>query len=139
MANDGLLFRPIGKVHAKFQTPSVAIALEAGLGVLFVLAGTFERLADTFVTAIVPFYALAVAAIYPLRRREGYQPIFRALGYPIVPMIFILATIFLLGAALIDPVSRGPTAGVLGVILLGIPVYYFVVLPRAENESRDSA
>ena len=138
MANDGLLFRPIGKVHAKFQTPSVAIALEAGLGVLFVLAGTFERLADTFVTAIVPFYALAVAAIYPLRRREGYQPVYRALGYPIVPMIFILATIFLLGAALIDPVSRGPTAGVLGVILLGIPVYYFVVLPRAERESRDS-
>jgi len=128
MANDGLLFRPIGKVHPKFQTPSVAIALEAALGVVFVLAGTFESLADTFVTAIVPFYALAVAAIYPLRRREGYQPVFRALGYPIVPMIFILATIFMFGAALIDPQSRGPTAAVLGVILLGIPVYYLVVL-----------
>jgi Gamma-aminobutyrate permease and related permeases len=135
MANDGLLFRPIGRVHWRFQTPSVAIALEAGLGVLFVLAGTFESLADTFVTAIVPFYALAVAAIYPLRRRPGYQPVFRALGYPVVPMVFVLATIFLLGSALIDPTSRIPTMAVLGVILLGIPVYYFVVLPRARAES----
>ncbi|MBA3645064.1 MAG: amino acid permease, partial [Gemmatimonadaceae bacterium] len=135
MANDGLLFRPIGRVHPKFQTPSVAIALSAGLGVLFVLAGTFERLADTFVTAIVPFYALAVAAIYPLRRREGYQPAFRAPGYPVIPMIFILATIFLLGAALIDSQSRGPTAAVLGVILVGIPVYYFIVLPSAKRDS----
>lgn len=135
MANDGLLFRPIGRVHSRFQTPSVAIALEAGLGVLFVLAGTFERLADTFVTAIVPFYALAVAAIYPLRRRAGYHPAYRALGYPVVPMVFVLATIFLLGAALIDSTSRVPTLAVLGVILLGIPVYYFIVLPRAGRET----
>jgi len=130
MANDGLLFRPIGRVHPKFETPSVAIVVESVLGVAFVLAGTFERLADTFVIAIVPFYALAVAAIYPLRRREGYQPVFRALGYPVAPMVFVLATIFLLGSALLDPTSRVPTLGVLGVILLGIPVYYFIVQRR---------
>jgi Amino acid transporters len=129
MANDGLLFRPIARVHPRYQTPSVAIGLGAVLGVAFVLAGTFESLADTFVTAIVPFYALAVAAIYPLRRRTGYQPVFRALGYPVVPMVFVLATIFLLGAALIDTTSRIPTVAVLGVILLGIPVYYFVASP----------
>ena len=135
MANDGLLFKSVGRVHRRFQTPSVAIALEAGLGMVFVLAGTFERLADTFVTAIVPFYALAVAAIYPLRRRAGYQPAFRALGYPVVPMVFVLATVFLLGSALIDPTSRTPTMAVLGVILVGIPVYYLVVLPRANRDA----
>ena len=132
MANDGLLFRPIGKVHPKFQTPSVAIALEAALGVVFVLAGTFESLADTFVTAIVPFYALAVAAIYPLRRRDGYQPAFRALGYPVVPMIFILATLFLLASAVIDEGSRVPTLVVLGVVLSGIPFYYLFI-PRKKR------
>lgn len=133
MANDGLLFKPIGKVHAKFQTPNVAIALEAGLGVLFVLAGTFERLADTFVTAIVPFYALAVAAIYPLRRRAGYNPPVKALGYPVVPMVFVLATIFLLGSAIIDPASRFPTLSVLGVVLAGVPFYY-LLLGREKSE-----
>jgi basic amino acid/polyamine antiporter, APA family len=123
MAADGLLFKPIAIVHKRFQTPGVAIALEAGLGVVFVLLGTFEQLADTFVTAIVPFYALAVAAVFVFRRR-GYRPPFRVPGYPVVPAIFIVATILLLGNAIVDPTSRVPTLGVLGVILLGIPVYY---------------
>ena len=125
VAEDGLLFRPIATVHPKFQTPSVAIALSAGLGVLFVLLGTFEQLADTFVTAIVPFYALAVGSVFIFRRRAGYNPSFRVPGYPVVPAIFILATILLLGNAIVDPTSRVPTLAVLGVILIGIPVFYF--------------
>src|SRR6202171_6302940 len=124
MAADGLLFKPIAKVHRKFQTPGVAIALEAARGVLFFLLGTFEQLADTFVTAIVPFYALAVAAVFVFRRRQGYQPPFRVPGYPVVPAIFIVATLLLLGNAIVDPSSRVATLGVLGVILLGIPIYY---------------
>jgi amino acid transporter len=99
--------------------------------VLFVLLGTFEQLADTFVTAIVPFYALSVAAVFVLRRRPGYQPPFRVPGYPVVPAIFIVATILLLGNAIIDSSSRFPTLAVLGVILLGIPVYY-ATRPRSE-------
>ena len=124
MAADGALFKPIAIVHPRFQTPSVAIALEAGLGVVFVLLGTFEQLADTFVTAIVPFYALAVAAVFILRRKPDYQPPFRVPGYPVVPAIFIVATILLLGNAIIDPSSRVATLAVIGVILLGIPVYF---------------
>jgi basic amino acid/polyamine antiporter, APA family len=124
MAADGLLFKPVATVHKRFQTPSVAIGLEAGLGVLFVLVGTFEQLADTFVTAIVPFYALAVGAVFVLRRRPEYKPPFRVPGYPVVPAIFIVATIMLLGNAIVDPTSRAATLAVVGVILLGIPVYY---------------
>src|SRR5215210_19071 len=124
MAADGLLFRPVATVHKKFQTPSVAIGLEAGLGVLFVLLGTFEQLADAFVTAIVPFYALAVGSVFIFRRRPGYNPTFRVPGYPVVPAIFILATVLLLGNAIVDPSSRVPTLAVLGVILLGIPIFY---------------
>jgi amino acid transporter len=133
MAADGLLFKPIAVVHRKFQTPGVAIGLEAALGVVFVLLGTFEQLADTFVTAIVPFYALAVAAVFVFRRRPAYQPPFRVPGYPVVPAIFIVATILLLGNAIVDPGSRIATLGVLAVILLGIPVYY------ATRRSRRSA
>jgi amino acid transporter len=93
---------------------------------LFVLIGTFEQLADTFVTAIVPFYALAVAAIFVFRRRADYNPPFRVPGYPVVPAIFIIATVLLLGNAIIDPSSRWPTLGVLGVILAGIPIFFLV-------------
>jgi basic amino acid/polyamine antiporter, APA family len=135
VAEDGLLFKPIATVHPKFQTPSVAIALSAGLGVLFVLLGTFEQLADTFVTAIVPFYALAVGSVFIFRRRAGYNPSFRVPGYPVVPALFIVATILLLGNAIIDPSSRVPTLAVLGVILLGIPVFYVSKGRRAADGS----
>ena len=123
-AADGLLFKPIARVDRRFQTPGVAIWLSATLGVIFVLAGTFEQLADTFVTAIVPFYALAVGAIFVLRRRPDYRPPFRVPGYPVVPAIFIVATILLLGNAIVDPASRLATLAVLGTVLIGIPVYY---------------
>ena len=123
-AADGLLFKPIARVHPRFKTPSVAIILEAMLGVLFVLVGTFEQLADAFVTAIVPFYALAVASVFVLRRRPDYAPPFRVPGYPVVPAIFIVATLLLLGNAIIDPASRYPTLAVLGVIVVGIPVFF---------------
>jgi APA family basic amino acid/polyamine antiporter len=133
-AADGLLFKPIARVDRRFQTPSVAIWLSATLGVIFVLAGTFEQLADTFVTAIVPFYALAVAAIFVLRRRADYRPPYRVPGYPVVPAIFIVATILLLGNAIIDPVSRVPTLIVMGVILLGIPVFFLTKSRRAADD-----
>ncbi len=127
MAEDGLLFKPIATVHRKFRTPSVAISLSAALGVIFVLLGTFEQLADTFVTAIVPFYALAVGSVFAFRRRADYQPPFRVPGYPVVPAIFIVATVLLLGNAILDPTSRWPTIGVLATILVGIPIYYLTL------------
>lgn len=127
MADDGLLFRKIADVHPRYQTPYVAIALAAVLGIAFVLLRTFEQLADTFVTAILPFYALGIAAIFPLRRRAGYDPPFRVPGYPVVPLLFVLATIYLLVNALIDPTSRWATVAVLGIIVVGIPVYYATV------------
>jgi basic amino acid/polyamine antiporter, APA family len=127
MADDGLFFRPVARVHPRFGTPYVSILLATALGILFVLLRTFEQLADIFVTAIVPFYALAVAAIFVLRRRAGYAPPFRTPGYPVVPALFILATLFLLGNAILDPTSRWGTLAVLGIILVGIPVYYLTV------------
>ena len=133
MADDGLFFRRVASVHPRFGTPYVSIMLATVLGVLFVLLRTFEQLADIFVTAIVPFYALAVGAVFVLRRRAGYNPPFRTPGYPVVPALFILATLFLLGNAIVDPTSRWGTLAVLGIIVLGIPVYYLTVGRRAAH------
>ena len=126
------VFGGLRKVHPRFATPHVAISVAAVLGAVFVLVGTFERLADAFITAIVPFYALSVAAVYRFRRRPEYNPPFRVPGYPVVPAIFIAATLYLLLNALIDPSSRWPTAGVLAVVLAGIPVYWLTT-PRSER------
>jgi len=131
MAADGLFFRSLAAVHPRLKTPYVAIALNAALGVTFVLLRSFEQLADTFITAIVPFYALAVAAVFRLRARPGYAPAFRVPAYPFVPALFILAAFYLLGSALIDASSRWPTAAVLLVTIAGVPVYHLTVARRA--------
>ena len=127
MAAEGLFFRQVAKVHPRFHTPHVAIGINIVLGVAFVLLRTFEQLADAFVTAIVPFYALAVASVFVLRKRPGYAPVFRTPGYPVVPALFILSTLYLLLNALIDPSSRVATGITLGIVALGIPVYYLTV------------
>jgi len=123
MADDGLFFTSVARVHPRFHTPSVSIVLTAALGVAFVLARTFEQLADQFVVAIFPFYALAAAAVFVLRRRRPDLPRpVRVLGYPVVPLLFVLASLLILGNALREhPAATGLAfAG----ILVGIPVFF---------------
>ena len=63
-----------------------------------------------------------MSAIVVFRKRAYYDPPFRVPLYPVVPWMFILAKLFLLGHAILDPSSRWPTLGVLGIILGGITV-----------------
>jgi basic amino acid/polyamine antiporter, APA family len=127
MARDGLLFRRLGRVHPRFQTPGAAILLATALGVVFVMLRTFEQLADTFVTAIIPFYALGVAAIFPLRKKaSGYRPAVRALWYPVAPVVFVAAILYLLGSALADPTARIPTLAIFAVIFSGLLFYPWI-------------
>jgi basic amino acid/polyamine antiporter, APA family len=123
MADDGLFFRTVAKVHPRYKTPYVAILLAAGLGVAFVLTRTFEQLADTFVLSIWPFYAFGVAALYILRRRRPDLPRpYKVPGYPVLPAVFIAGVIYLVVNALIaDPLWTMVT---FGIVALGIPVYY---------------
>ena len=123
MARDNPRFRWLGATHPRYETPSRAILIATVLGVAFVMTRTFEQLADTFVTAIIPFYALAVAAVFPLRKKPGYAPRVRTIGYPVTPIIFVAAIIYLLVSALADPGARLPTAAVFAVILLGSLFY----------------
>ena len=127
MADDGLFFRPVAKIHPKFGTPYVAITLVAVLGMAFVLLRTFEQLADAFVTAFLPFYMLAVASVFKLRGTPGYHPTFRVPLYPVVPLLFIVSVLYLLGNAIVQESSRMSTLAVLGVLVAGIPVYYLTV------------
>jgi amino acid transporter len=135
MAADGLLFKQIAAVHPKYKTPYAAITLTAVLGIIFVMLRTFEQLADTFVTAILPFYALGVASIFVFRKRASaeYKPTYRTPLYPLTPIVFVLATAYLLGNALMDPGARWPTLAIFGIILAGIPVYYLTVGRRASR------
>ena len=129
MADDRLFFKPIAAVHPRFHTPYIAILFACILGIAMVMTQTFEQLTDTFVLAMWPFYGLSVAAIYRLRKSQPRlnRP-YRVVGYPIVPAIFVAASIYLVTNALItDPVWTSIT---FGVVLAGLPVYYAVFRDR---------
>ena len=131
MADDGLFFRPVARVHPRFGTPWISISMTAALGIVFVLLRNFEQLADAFVTAFLPFYALSVASIFRLRKKPGYAPSFRVPLYPWVPLLFLASVLLLLGNAIADPGSRWSTLAVLAVVAAGIPVYYGTVGKRS--------
>ena len=127
-AEDGLFFKTLGRVHPTYRTPYVSIIFSALLGIVFVLTGTFEQITDTFVLAIWPFYGLAVAGLYRLRRRTDLVRPYRVPGYPLVPAIFIAACLYLVVSALLeDPLWTSVTFGIL---LIGIPIYYFTFHTR---------
>ena len=132
MADDGLLFKAIAKVHPRYKTPHVAIMLAAVLGMALVMSRSFERLTDTFVLAIWPFYALGVAAIYRLRRdRPDLPRPYRAIGYPAVPAIFILSVAAFVINALINDTTNSVITFAL--ILAGLPVYEIVFARRSRR------
>jgi amino acid transporter len=110
-------------VSARYSTPSVALGLATALGVAYVLFNDFAQLADKFILGIWPFYALAVAAVFVLRRQRPELPRpYRAWGYPLVPAIFLVASLLMvLNALYTDP--RG-TLMTLVIIAAGIPVYW---------------
>lgn len=122
MADRGLFFRSVARVSPRFGSPSAAIWLATLLGVVYVLQNDFAQLADKFILGIWPFYALAVAGVFTLRRtRPDLERPYRAVGYPVIPALFLLASIGMVANALLtDPFNTGLT---LGIILIGAPVF----------------
>jgi amino acid transporter len=123
MADDGLFFHGLARVHPRFHTPSRAIVLTAAMAIVYVLFLDFETLSDTFVLATWPFYALAAVSVFRLRskRPDHARPV-RVIGYPVVPAVFVLTAILMLVNALLDDAGRMAMA--FGLIASGLPVYW---------------
>lgn len=123
-ARDGLLFRFLGHVNAKFRTPDVSLWVQALLSCAATwFLGTFERLAGGFVFTMWIFYALAATAVIVLRvRRPDLDRSYRCWGYPVVPALFILAAVAMTAMSIHD--SPRETLPWLGVLAAGVPVYY---------------
>jgi len=130
MADRGLFLRGVARVSPRFNSPSAAIWLAVALGVTYVLFNDFQQLAEKFILGIWPFYILAVFGIFRLRKRlpDAPRP-YRTWGYPVVPILFLLAaTGMVLNALITDPLNTGIT---FGIILAGIPV--FMIWRRRER------
>ena len=123
MARDGLLFRWAGALHPRFETPHVAIALQAVWSSALVATGTYRGLFTRVVTTEWIFFGLMAAGLFVLRRRAGYAPVYRTWGYPLVPLLFIASTIVIVG----NQIVAEPLASASGLLLViaGLPVYYW--------------
>jgi amino acid transporter len=123
MAEDGLFFRTVGKVHPKYETPYVAIAFIAVIAVIYVMLRDFMQLAEGYVLGVWPFLALCVIGIFILRRKQPDFPRqYRALGYPVVPALFVLATFVVVANALVA--QFWSTMASILITLVGLPLYY---------------
>ena len=131
-AEDGLMPRFIARVDPKNHAPTAAVVLMTVMGMMFILVRTFTALADQFIIGIWPFYALAVAGVFVLRRtRPGLERPYRTWGYPFVPAVFLVAALFLLGNYLVRETAS--FAVDIGIILTGVPVYLW--LARREQHA----
>lgn len=124
MAKDGLFIPAAAKLHPRFETPARAIIIQATLACALVLLGTFNTIISYFVFVVVVFIGLTVATLFVFHRRKSEAP-YRTPGYPVTPIVFLLLTalvLFLIG-------GRNPKEALLGVgvVLLGVPVYYLLL------------
>jgi APA family basic amino acid/polyamine antiporter len=124
MAKDGLFFKWCSAVHPRYHTPHLALIVQMVWSVLMVALGTYEQLYTYVIFAAWVFYALTAYAVVILRRKQPDAPRpYRVFGYPVVPIVFVLASAWLILNTLIEkPVEAG--IGSL-MVAVGVPVYYF--------------
>jgi basic amino acid/polyamine antiporter, APA family len=137
MADRGLFFGAVARVSPRFDSPSVAIWLATALGVAYVLVNDFAQLADKFVLGIWPFYTLTVAAVFVLRARRPDLPRpYRVWGYPIVPLVFVMASLYMvLNALITEPHDTGK---LFALILAGVPVFWLWSWLRSPRLARQT-
>jgi len=122
MARDGLFFARFADLSASTAVPGAAIIFQALRGSLLVLSATFDQLTDCVVFAGMIFYAATTAAVFVLRRKmpNAVRP-YKTLGYPLVPLVFIMVALWLLVNTL--QTSRVESIAGLVLIALGLPVF----------------
>ena len=129
MARDRLFLQAAARLNPRTGAPVRAILMQAALASVLVLLGTFDEIISYFMFAVVLFVTLTVAGLFVLRRKGG-EAEYMTPFYPLTPVVYLVLSaglLFLL--ALGSPLQA--FAGV-GVVALGLPVYYLVFRRRRE-------
>ncbi|HZT60008.1 MAG TPA: amino acid permease [Pyrinomonadaceae bacterium] len=124
MAKDGLFFRPLARLSERTRVPVNALVLQCVLTCVLALSGSFDTLTDYVIFAAWIFYALNTASVFIFRRRMPHaERPYRTVGYPVLPVVFLLAA----GYLIVNTVIATPTQALigLGIIALGLPIYFY--------------
>ncbi|MGE3465722.1 MAG: APC family permease [Pyrinomonadaceae bacterium] len=132
MAKDRLMFKTFGRLSVN-QVPVSSVLLMGAFASILALSGSFDTLTDYVVFGLWIFYALVTSSIFIYRRKypDLVRP-YRAWGYPVVPIVFLVVAGWLLVTTIINS-PRQSFIGI-GLILLGLPVYYYLNKNSGEDE-----
>jgi APA family basic amino acid/polyamine antiporter len=124
MAEEGLFFRAVGHINAKYRSPDVALVALSGWAIVLALSGTYGQLLNYSTVGDWLGYAAAVATLFYYRRARADEPVaFKMKGFPLLPLIFIVAVLGVVASNIL----ANPTDAGMGLLiaLLGLPVYWF--------------
>ena len=123
MAKDGLFFRNVAKLHPKYKTPAVSLMVQMVWTCVLCISGTYGQLLDYIIFAVLVFYILTIVGLFVLRRTrpDAVRP-YKAVGYPVLPLVYIVMALFI-DVVLLRYKPQYTWPGLI-VVLLGIPVYY---------------
>jgi APA family basic amino acid/polyamine antiporter len=134
MAKDGLFPSIAGRISGKGQVPFYAMIAQSLLAIIFLFVTDFQNLYQYASVGLSIFAMLFIAAVYVLRwRRPDMERPFRVIGYPVVPAIFMIVTLFMTVFAFMQ--WWKPSARSVGSILVGIPVYYLWSFVRSRGKT----
>ncbi len=123
LARGGYFFAPMARVNQQHHTPGAAIMGLSAWGMVVVLSGTYDQLLDYVIFASWLLYGMTTATVLVLRRKYPDLPRpYRTLGYPVVPVLFVIMS----AAIVISALYNSPRESLLGLILIftGFPFYF---------------
>ena len=123
MAKDGLFFRNVAKLHPTYKTPAVSLMVQMVWTCILCISGSYGQLLDYIIFAVLVFYILTIFGLFVLRRThpDAERP-YRAVGYPVLPAIYIVMALFI-DVVLLRYKPQYTWPGLM-IVLLGIPVYF---------------
>lgn len=127
LAKDGLAPRALSHVSPRTHVPIRALLLQGSLGCLVVLtfSAAYDSITDYAIFALTLFYVLVTGTVFIFRRRlPDAERSYRTWGYPVVPIIFMAVS----GWLIIQTIHDSPRKSAIGLflMLLGLPVYYLL-------------
>src|SRR5438045_2952529 len=139
MARDGLFFRRVGTLNER-RVPAAGLIVQSVWTALLCLTGSYGQLLNYVIFAALVFYALTTIGLFILRaKRPEVERPYRAVGYPVLPALYILLTTAVMLLILLSPSTRQDAFLGLVLVLLGIPIYFLwrkVEAPSSSAASR---
>jgi len=125
LAKDGMIIKSLAHVSPRTHVPVRALMVQMFWACVVALSGSYDTITDYAIFALTLFYILVAGSIFLFRRRmpDAERP-YRTWGYPIVPIVFLIVSMFLIIQTSINT-PRQSAIG-LGLIMLGLPVYYLI-------------